>query len=168
MSVIAVPCGATAVLRPTCQQRRASSWPSTSTNGRSVADLRAGAVEVEEEVALGENRRLGRIDVLGLARGIVGRREVGLPRREGHDAPLVVADGDHEPAAEAVLERAEHQRSAVPRRKEQAALAQGLLGELLPPQQGGEFAAGGVGRADLELVGQLERENGAARSSRRA
>ena len=104
------------------------------------AYVRPGAVEVKQEVSLGKDRRLRRVDVFGLPGGIVGGRELRLSRGEGHDASLVIPDGDHEPAAKAVPERAQHERAALPRGEEQPALPQGILGKLPLDQHVGESA----------------------------
>ncbi len=125
--------------------------------GLALAGVGAGAVEVKEQVALGKNGRLGRVDVFGLARVVVLRGEGGLARGEGDHAALVVADRDHEAAAEARLERL-HGEQRVVVEIEQAALANGGFGKLFAQHGGAEAAAGGVGEADLELVGELGAE----------
>jgi hypothetical protein len=57
-----------------------------------------GFVQSEHDFALGENGRFGRVDVLG--RLFVARQNASA---ESHHAPLLVADGEDEPAAEAVV-----------------------------------------------------------------
>src|SRR5690606_36548122 len=118
--------------------------------GMAFGGVLAGVVEVKEEVALAEDGGLGGVDVFGLAGGVVLGGEVGLAGGEGDDAALMVADGDHEAAAEAGLERAEGEHGAVVH-EEQAALAKGVLGEFAFEQGGRERAVGGRGEADLEF-----------------
>ena len=125
--------------------------------GLAFADVAAGAVQIEEEIALAEDGGLGRVDVFGLVGVVVLRREVGLACGEGGDAALMIADGDHESAAKARTQRTEREQGIVVKVK-QAALADGGFGEFFLHQSGAEAAAGGVGEADLELVGEFHGE----------
>ena len=54
-----------------------------------VAGVAAGSVQVEEQIAFGEDRRFRGIDVFGVARRVVFGREVGLASGEGDDPTLV-------------------------------------------------------------------------------
>ena len=103
--MIEVPCGATAVLRPDRPAAHRVELALDHDEGPALADGRPGPVQVEEQVALREDRRLGGVDVFRLAGRIVLRGQRGLPRGEGDDAALVVADRDHEPAPEAGPQR---------------------------------------------------------------
>ncbi len=62
-----------------------------------VADVAAGHVEAEDEIALVEERRLRAVEVFGYA------VRVERARAEAHDAAVEIADGDHQAAAEAVV-----------------------------------------------------------------
>jgi hypothetical protein len=77
--------------------------------GLALADLRAGPVQIEEEITLGEDGRFRRVHVLGLARGVVGGREIRLARRERDHPALMIAYRDHQSPPEARLERAERE-----------------------------------------------------------
>jgi len=55
----------------------------------------ARAIQIKEQIAFDEDRRLRGIHVFGLASGIVLRREIRLAGSERDDATLVIADRDH-------------------------------------------------------------------------
>ena len=61
-------------------------------------------VDAEEDTPFVEDLGLGRVDVFGLAGGVVCGRLFELPRGKGDDAGLHVANRHHESAAEAGLE----------------------------------------------------------------
>lgn len=114
----------------------------------------AGAVEVKEEVAFGEDGGLGRVDVFGLASGVIGRGKLGLAGGEGDDTALMVADGNHEATAETGAQGAEGGDGVVAE-EEQAAGAKSVFGVFLFEEGGGEARVGGGGGADFKFVGQF-------------
>ena len=98
--MIDVPWGAIAVLSPDAPATQRVELTFDEHERLALADARAGAVEIEEQIALREYGRLRRIDVFGLARRIVRRGQFGLSRGERHHAALMIADRNHQPAAE--------------------------------------------------------------------
>jgi len=83
--------------------------------GAVFPDPLAGLVEAEEELSLAEERRLGRVDVLGIAGGVLRRRDARqLAAGKGNCSAVEVPDGDHQ----APLKARPGQGAAVGRIKE--------------------------------------------------
>ena len=101
---------------------------------------RAGAIEVEERAALVEQRRIGRVEVFGLAIAEDPAAECDRP-------PARVADRDHQPAAETVV---------------------GLLAVLLRPRSAGRPRPACRRRSLSSAALSLPRESGAKPKPKRA
>ena len=101
-SVKAVPLVAMTLGMPARKTEMQSIWPSTRMAPPSLADGLAGLIEIEEDVALGVERRLRRVEIFGA--GFFAGFE--RARGEGDHAAAFVRDGEHDALAEARVERA--------------------------------------------------------------